>query len=96
MAHIYVLTVGWLLPFPLTYYFVVLCFQNPVEAVEKVAKFLNKDLPRSVIEEIAEKCSFDKLKKADETKDKSVFPALSNVNLPKVTNNTMYRKGKNS
>ena len=70
--------------------------QNPVEAVEKVAKFLNKDLSRSVIEEIADKCSFDKLKKADETKDKSVFPALSNVNVPKVTNNTMYRKGKNS
>ena len=38
--------------------------QNEIEAVRKVASFLNKDLPDDVIAAIADKCSFKNLKHA--------------------------------
>lgn len=40
---------------------------NDEQAVKRVADFLNKDLPDDVIHDIAEKCSFKKLKHAEET-----------------------------
>lgn len=41
--------------------------KNPTEAVRKVANFLNKDLTDEVIQSIADKCSFQNLKTANET-----------------------------
>lgn len=43
------------------------CFQNLTAVVERVAQFLNKELSKDTIDDIAEKCSFKNLKAADAT-----------------------------
>ena len=45
--------------------------QNPVNEVQKIARFLSKELPEDTVNEIVEKCSFDKLKRFEETTKKS-------------------------
>ena len=42
-------------------------YQNPTEAVRKVARFLNKDLSEETVNSIAEKCSFKNLKAANDS-----------------------------
>lgn len=73
-----------------------LCFEdmkkNPVEAVEQVAKFLNKYLSKELMADIAEKCSFKNLKKADDKLKEDI--KFSTVKVPfKIETPQMYRKG---
>ena len=63
--------------------------------MRKVAKFLNKDLPNEVIENISENCSFDKLKAAknpveNKTKGGENKPVKDEKNGKKPN---LYRKG---
>ena len=67
--------------------------------MRKVAEFLNKDLSNEIIGKIAENCSFDQLKAANDTKKKAdVFLAerkamnAKNEKKPFSPPN-MYRKG---
>ena len=43
-----------------------MCFQDLPAAVSKVAEFLKIHLSRDTLQDIAEKCSFENLKAADE------------------------------
>ena len=66
--------------------------QNPIHEARPLADFLNIDLRHEDIAEIVDKCSFQKLKQADETvKDQSVFKESG---LPTTLINNLYRKGK--
>ena len=61
--------------------------QDPVAAVKQIARFLGQEVSDSLCADIAEACSFNKLKKADETKDTPVR------HLFKGDNPQLYRKG---
>ncbi|XP_078335038.1 sulfotransferase 1C2-like [Crassostrea virginica] len=65
--------------------------KNPIHEARRLADFLNIDLRQEDIAEIVDKCSFQKLKQADETvKDQSVFKESG---LPTTLINNLYRKG---
>ena len=64
-------------------------------AVERIAKFLDKDLSKDLVQDIAEKCSFKNLASADNTYKQSA--KLSTLDNPgKHGTSEMYRKGKRS
>ncbi|XP_048730855.1 sulfotransferase 1E1-like isoform X2 [Ostrea edulis] len=66
--------------------------KNPIQEIKRLAKYLDVDVKDDVVAEIADKCSFRKLKEADATlKDYSV---MTKVN-PKAKEalSKMYRKG---
>ena len=73
--------------------------QKPVHEIQKLAQFLNKDLSESIIKDIVEKCSFNNLKRYEETmkEDTQVFESrLSEEQLERRRKHapaTMYRKG---
>ena len=65
-----------------------------MDAVEQIAKFLNKNLSKSLIAEIAENCSFKNLKKANDTvKERPTVPMVTDA---KIETGHMYRKGESS
>ena len=77
--------------------------QNDSEAVRKVARFLNKDLPDDVIRDIADKCSFKNLKHATETYKQPWYKQLTSrlsleeqelIAKTKQQETQFYRKGK--
>ena len=45
--------------------------QNPAHEVQKISRFLRKELPEDTVNEIVEKCSFEKLKRFEDTMKKS-------------------------
>ena len=67
--------------------------------MRKVAEFLNKDLSNEIIGKIAENCSFDQLKAANDTKKKRDIllakrKAMNAENEKKpISPLNMYRKG---
>nr|KAG5700386.1 hypothetical protein BaRGS_029638 [Batillaria attramentaria] len=63
--------------------------KNPVGSVQKLAEFLKLDVPQTLCADIAEACSFSKLKKVDES-FKEGNPAK---HLFKGDNPKLYRKG---
>ena len=65
-----------------------------MDAVKQIAKFLNKNLSKSLIARIAEKCSFKNLKKANDiVKERPNVPMVTDV---KFETGHMYRKGESS
>lgn len=65
---------------------------NPVTAVEQIAKFLKKDLSTELMTEIAEKCSFKNLKKADDNLKEDVKFSTVTKHF-KIETPQIYRKG---
>lgn len=53
---------------------IFLSFQNPVQNVKKLSKFLETDLSDEICEDIAEACSFQNLKINAELKKHPPFP----------------------
>ena len=70
--------------------------------MKKVAEFLKKDLSTEVMEHIAEKCSFDKLKTANATvkkRSESIAKRVDKASHPEkkpLGPPDMYRKGKHT
>lgn len=62
--------------------------QSPVESVRKLADFLKVDATDKLCADIAEACSFENLKKADDSKDFPKTGAFKDHRL------RVYRKGK--
>ena len=69
--------------------------QDPVEAVQRIAEFVGKDLSKQLIVQIAEKCSFKNLSTADEhLKQNVTITTLADPG--KFGTSEMYRKGNKS
>ena len=74
-------------------------FKGPVEAVRKLALILNKDLSDDLIRNIADKCSFTKLKHVEETQKQhvDVTKRMTPEELESMKKKgpvSLYRKGK--
>lgn len=68
--------------------------QNPIQETRRLADFLNVDLTEEEIVEISDKCSFQKLKLANETiKDHSRLLDFSEHKDVRELMKKMYRKG---
>lgn len=68
--------------------------QNPIQETRRLADFLNVDLTEEEIVEISDKCSFQKLKLANETiKDHSRLLDFSEHKGVRELMKKMYRKG---
>ena len=66
--------------------------QDPVVAVEQIAKFLGRDLSKELMVDIAEKCSFKNLSSAtDNVKQNATLPTLDNPG--QIGTTQIYRKG---
>lgn len=69
-------------------------FQNPITEISRLAEFLNINLKDEDIAEIADKCSFKKLKLANDTiKDHSILD-IGEKSIGEKIKEFMYRKGK--
>ena len=74
-------------------------FQNLADAVRKIAEFLEMDTSSEVTEQIAENCSFDKLKAANSTVKKRSESMAKRMNKDSTTDEKptappdIYRKG---
>ncbi|XP_061179025.1 sulfotransferase 1B1-like [Saccostrea echinata] len=68
--------------------------KNPIQETKRLAKFLDVDLSDEVLAEIVDKCSFKKLKEANDTmKDFiKIVPGKTEVN-PQEIMSKLYRKG---
>ena len=76
-----------------------LIFQEPVNEIEKLARFLDVSYTKQLLSDIADKCSFDKMKTVQRPYSKNkVHEAMRNIpegeDFEKIR--TLYRKGKNT
>ena len=80
---------GWIT----THIIFFILLQNPIQETRRLAEFLNVELPDEDIAEISDKCSFQKLKLANEiVKDHSRMP--DRERMYELLTKKLYRKGK--